>query len=904
MENKTLNRTVAAILFMTTSVVYFVTMAPTVVFWDVGEFIAAAWMLQVPHPPGSPLFLLITRAVLMIPFSEDIAVRAHSISAVTSALTVALLYLVTVKVIMHLRKPPESTWDKVTVYGASAIGALSLAFATTFWDNAIEAEVYGVSMFFLSLIVWLAMRWYERANQPGNEKYVLLIAYLIGLSIGIHLLALLTIFTVLIIIYIRNYEVNRATFLKLGLVAVAIFFVVYPGIVKWLPSLMIGELALGGRKIEDSNFLRAVPFLVIGAALYGVYYSIKNNLRLLNITVLSFLLIIIGYSTYTMVIIRSNADPPMNENEPKNLTRLVSYLNREQYGDAPVIERRYDPEPQKVAAMSRYSSDLDFMLRYQINHMYVRYLLWNYVGAAGDLQDSGVSWKDTWGIPFLLGLMGVYFHIRRDWKMAMPFVVTFIIMGVVLALFQNQQEPQPRERDYFYVGSFYVFSLWIALGVYGILESIRLLIQRKKIATLAGVAFFGISFAAVPLNMLMTNWRDHDSSKNYVAWDYSYNMLQSCAENAVLFTNGDNDTFPLWYLQDVEGIRRDVRIVNLSLLNTPWYIRQLKHQKPYGTATVPINLPDGRIDTITPIGFKPRDVEIPVPPEAYEAFGITDTSITNRGAIRWRMKPTYQVGDVGALKVQDLMVYDIVMTSGWKRPVYFAVTTAPSSKLGLDPYLRMEGLSMRLTPASTSHVDYGLTEEILQKNLLEEPETFSLGPQHGFRWRGLKDTTIYYNQNERRLMLNYRNSFIQLAFYYAEKNDRAKTLKTLNRMEEVISDENFPIDWRLIQPIATMYHRFGELERFEKYASKIEEISWRMIQRGQADIRRPFNAYQRLLEIYELQKRYQDALNVLNLVAEYYPDDSGVQTRIEQLKARISVDSAATVLPDTQTMRK
>ncbi len=333
MENKTLNRTVAAILFMTSSVVYFVTMAPTVVFWDVGEFIAAAWMLQVPHPPGSPLFLLITRAVLMIPFSEDIAVRAHSISAITSALTVALLYLVTVKVIMHFRKPPESTWDKVTVYGASAIGALSLAFATTFWDNAIEAEVYGLSMLFLSLIIWLAMRWYERANQPGNEKYVLLIAYLIGLSIGIHLLALLTIFTVLIIIYIRNYELNRITFLKLGIVAVIIFIVVYPGIVKWLPSLMI----------EDSVFLRAVPFLVISAALYGVYYSIKNNLRLLNITVLSFLLIIIGYSTYTMVIIRSNADPPMNENEPKNLTRLVSYLNREQYGDAAVFERRYDP---------------------------------------------------------------------------------------------------------------------------------------------------------------------------------------------------------------------------------------------------------------------------------------------------------------------------------------------------------------------------------------------------------------------------------------------------------------------------------------------------------------------------------------------------------------------------------
>ncbi|MFQ5798698.1 MAG: DUF2723 domain-containing protein, partial [Bacteroidota bacterium] len=485
MQNKTLNRIVAAIVFLTSSVVYFLTMAPTVVFWDVGEFIAAAWMLQVPHPPGSPLFLLVARVVLMIPFFADVAVRAHSISAITSALTVTLLYLVIVKVMMHFRKRPESIWDKVSVYGASAIGALSLAFGATFWNNAIEAEAYGLSMLFVALIVWLVMQWYERADQPGNEKYILLIAYLIGLSIGVHLLALLTIFTVLMIIYFRNYEIDRATFLKFGIVAVLVFFVVYPGIVKWFASLMDGDLTLGTTRIEDSNFLRGLPLLAIGAALYGIYYSIKKKIRLLNITMLSFILIIIGYSTYTMVIIRSNAEPPMNENEPRNMSKLVRYLNRAQYGNAPVFPRRYDRDPEKVAAMSRYSSDLDFMWRYQINHMYVRYLLRNYVGAAGDTQDSGVSWRDTGAIPFLLGLVGAYYHFRRDWKMALPFGVMFIVMGIVLALYQNQQEPQPRERDYFYVGSFFVFSLWIALGIYGILESIQSLAQRKEITTIA-----------------------------------------------------------------------------------------------------------------------------------------------------------------------------------------------------------------------------------------------------------------------------------------------------------------------------------------------------------------------------------------------------------------------------------
>ena len=904
MGNKTLNRIVATIVFLTALFVYVLTMAPTVVFWDVGEFIAAAWKLQVPHPPGSPLFLLVSRVVLMVPFFADVAVRAHSISAITSALAVMLLYLVIVKVIMHFRTLPESVWDKVSVYGASACGALSLAFSTTFWDNAVEAEAYGLTMLFVSLIIWLAMQWYERADQPGNEKYILLIAYLIGLSIGVHLLALLTIFTVLMIIYIRKYEINRATFLRFGIVSVILFFVVYPGIVKWFPSFMDGELTLGKTGIQDSNILRALPFLVIGAALYGVSYSIKNKLRFLNIAMLSFILIIIGYSTYTMVIIRSKADPPMNENEPKDLTRLVYYLNRGQYGDAPVFPRRYNVEPEQAAAMDRYSSDLDFMWRYQINHMYIRYLLWNYVGSAGDTQDSGVSWKDTWGIPFLLGLVGAYYHFRRDWKMAMPFIMTFIVMGVVLALYQNQQEPQPRERDYFYVGSFFVFSLWIALGIYGILESIRSLTKRKESTTLAAGIFFGISFVGVPVNMMRVNWHDHDESRNYVAWDYSYNMLQSCAEHAVLFTNGDNDTFPLWYLQDVDGVRRDVRVVNLSLLNTPWYIRQSKHQEPYGTPRVPISLSDGQIAAIGPTVWESRDMEIPVPKEAYEAYGITDTSITNRGAIRWRMNPTVQFGNSGALKIQDILVYDIIRTSNWKRPVYFAVTVAPSSRLGLDRYLRMDGLTARLTPGPSPGEDYGLSEEILRKNLFEEPETFSRGPQYGFKWRGLNDTTIYFNDNERRLMLNYRNAFVRLALYYGDRNDRQEALNTLNRMDQVISDEAFPIDWRLMADLALIHHRFGDLKKFDQYARKLEEICWQMIEGGHGDVGTYWNPYRILLDLYRLQKRHADALNVLNRIAELYPNDPSVKKRIAELQEQMKADSAAMIMGDTPAERR
>lgn len=897
MGNRLINRIIAAVVFLAAAAVFLKTMAPTVVFWDVGEFIAAAWMLQVPHPPGSPLFLLITRLVTMIPSFSDVAVRAHSISAITSALTVMFLYLVIVKVILHFRKPPETAWERISVFGASVIGALSLAFTTTFWDNAIEAEVYGFSMLFVAVIIWLTMRWYERADQFGNEKYLLLVAYLIGLSIGVHLLALLTIFTVLMIVYIRHYEVNRSTLIRFGIVSVVVFFVVYPGIVQWLPSLMDGEVTIGTLKVEDSTILRALPFLAIGAAMYGIYYSVKHRLRLLNLAMLSFVFIVIGDSTYTTVIIRSNAETPMNENEPSNLTRLVSYLNREQYGNAPIFPRRYDQESEKVQAMGRYSSDLDFMWRYQVNHMYIRYLLWNYVGPAGDEQDSGVSWKDTWGIPFLLGLIGVYFHTRRDWKMAMPFIVMFIVMGVVLALYQNQQEPQPRERDYFYVGSFYVFSLWIALGVYGILELLHSLPAKKEVLAVALGAVLGVCFAGIPLKLLLGNWHDHDRSRNYLAWDYSYNMLQSCAENSIIFTNGDNDTFPLWYLQDVEGVRRDIRVVNLSLVNTPWYIRQLKHDEPYGTPTVPISLTDAQITSIGATQWESRDMELPVPPEAYEEFGISDTSVTNLRAIRWRMNPTVQFGNVGALKIQDIMVYDILRSSAWKRPVYFAVTVAPSSKLGLDPFLRMDGLALRLAPAPSPDEDYRISVDILRKNLYDEPEGFSRTPEYGFKWRGLADTTIYYDENQRRLMINYRNSFFRLSYYYADRNDNDRAIATVNRMDQVISQKVFPIDWRLMADLAMFLHRVGETEQFERYAAELEKTCWLLIESGQGDVRTYWNPYRILLDLYEVQGRLSQALNVLSRLSASYPNDPSIQRRIAEVQEQMRVDSVRAVAP-------
>jgi len=893
MTHTFLNRTAAVVVFFVTMITYALTISPTVVFWDVGEFIAAAQMMQVPHPPGSPLFLLVTRIAMMIPFAADHAVRAHAFSALCSAMGIMFLYLVIVRVVTNFRGVPATVSDKVTVYGAAIIGALSLGFGTTYWANSIEAEVYGVSMLFLAAIMWLVIRWLDHADREGNEKYILFIAYLIGLSLGVHLLALLTIFPVLMIIYFRKYEFSSNGFIKLGIISVVVFGVVYPGIVKWIPGMMDGEFR-GGK----SDIISWVPWILIGASLLGVYYSYVEKKKMLHIALLSIVLIFVGYTTYTTVLIRSNANPPMNENDPSNLARLTSYLSREQYGDAPVMKRRYSNEPQHQGIYTNYTSDMDFLIRYQLNHMFFRYLGWNYIGQATDVQDAGVGWKDTWGIPFLIGLLGIYYQFKKDWKMWLVFVAMFIVLGPVLALYQNQQEPQPRERDYFYVGAFYVFSLWIALGVVALVDYVKKFIQEKRMAETLSFAVVGVFALAIPGNLARINWHDHDRSGNYVAWDYSYNLLQTCEKDALLFTNGDNDTFPLWYLQDVEGVRRDVRIVNLSLVNTPWYIQQMKNTPYYQEAkAVPISRTDAQIERIQPVAWEPRQMELPVPREAFERYGVTDTSLINKGRIGFLFRNTLQIGPTKALRVQDIMVQDIVYTNQWKRPIYFAVTVSPDSKIGLDQYLWFHGMAWRLEPRQVVDQDRSINPEVLAANLLTEPEGFSKTPQYGYKWRKVADPTVYFDENTTRMMVNYRSAFIRLALYYSNvTNQKEKGVEVLDRMEQLMPRAKIPMGWDLQSDIASFYHRLGREDKFDELASEVEPIAREMMKSGQVNMQSYYNPYRVLLEIYEVRKDYAKTLEVLRELAVMYPTDQGLKQRINETQALLATTKAS---PDT-----
>lgn len=893
MSHTRLNRIIGLAVFAVTLTIYFMTMSPTVVFWDVGEFIAAASMLQVPHPPGSPLFLLVTRLAMMIPFASDMAVRAHAFSATCSALGIMFLYLVIVRVVINFRGVPETVVDRIIVYGSGVIGALSLAFGTSYWDNSLEAEVYGASMLFLSSIMWLVLRWRERSDRPGNEKYILFIAYLIGLSLGVHLLALLAIFPVLMIIYFRKYEFSFGSFILFGLIASGIFFVVYPGIVKHVPDMLDGTFQ--GTK---SEFIKWVPYLLLGFAAYGVYTSYVRKQKLLHIGLLSILLIFAGYSTYTSVLIRSKANPPMNENDPSNLARLTSYLGRDQYGNAPLfLPRRYSNEPHQQRMYSQYSSDTDFLIRYQLNHMFFRYLGWNYIGQAGEQQDDGVRWQDTLAIPFLVGLFGLYYQFKKDWKMGVVFLAAFIILGPVLALYQNQQEPQPRERDYFYVGAFFVFSLWIAVGVVGIVDLLRDWLKQERLALPLSGGVVGILAVVIPVNMVRINYHEKDRTGNYVAWDYSYNILQTCEKDAILFTNGDNDTFPLWYLQDVEGIRRDVRIVNLSLVNTPWYIKQMKAKPYYAEAkAVPISIPEAQIETIAPTVFQPRQLSLPVPPDVLRQFDVTDTSIVNNGRIDFTMNNTLEFSGTKAIRVQDIMVRDIVFTNRWQRPIYFAVTVAPDSKIGLDEFLWFDGLAWRLEPRRISNANLGMEPDVVEQNLMDEPKDFYTTPHYGYKFRNVADPTVHFDENTTRLMINYRSAFMRLAEYYASGiHDTTKSVAALDRMETLIPRSKIVMGWDVAYIVGSFYRRLGRLDKYDEYAADVLSQAEAAISNGNINASSPsgYSAAAILLEMYEGRGDYQKLVHLWQEIAQAYPNDPSVRQRLAAAEAKLK----STTLP-------
>jgi hypothetical protein len=951
MNYKILHRITAALVFLITLIAYFATVQPSVSFWDCGEFVASAYSMQVPHPPGTPFFLILGRLFSMIPFVDNIALRVNTVSVLSSAFTALFLYLVAVKIIFnYMKKEPKNLFDALTVFVPAAIGALSLSFSDTFWFNGVEAEVYAHSTFYIAIVTWLMMVWNEKADEEGSEKYLILIFYLIGLSTGVHLMSVLAIVSVVMIVLFRKYITDEKTLKSTGIIFVihsAVIIVVamlmwmsqttstppnpadfgsgdmkyvatfglisllfmgalykkifqrnsfyipiivggialiavYPGLVKYFPKL-ISAIAK-----NDFTLDILVTFVIFGIVGYGIYWTSKNKKATFNLVLKCLFFAMLGVTSYAMMIIRANQDTPINMNSPKTFTELESYLNREQYGDFPTFMRRYSSEPHQMEIYTKYSNDLDFVWTYQINHMFNRYLFWNYVGRESSDQDSGVDWTDLFGIPFFVGLFGLYWHFKKDWKMASVFLVMFIFLGYLTAFYQNQQEPQPRERDYFYVGAFFVFSIWIALGMRGIIELITEKIKEQRAIKPFTIAILVLGFVAIPVSMLKANWFEHNRSRIYVPWDYAYNLLQSVEPNAVLFTNGDNDTFPLWYLQDVEGVRRDVRIANLSLLNTPWYIRQLKDTSPYGAQKINMSYSDQEIEQVGLSRWdKAQQMSIPVSPDIIKKYNITDSAVVKTGRLTWLMRNTAQYGDVKVIRTQDLIVLDIIAQAKWERPVYFAVTCSDDSRISLEEYLRMDGMALKIVPQKSQNrmIDY-INEPMLRKQLMEEPSGYSKNFQPGFKFRGLNDKTIFFDENHQRLTQNYRNAYLRLALYYLnqERNDK-KVIETLDMMDKRIPRAVIPMDYRIEHDIAKIYLTAGDIKQYEIYAKEVIAEAKKQIALNPRSYSNYYNPYEILLTHYENLKRYDEAIELLNHLGMLLPDDPSIQ----QMKNKFQV---------------
>jgi len=686
-------------VFAIATIVYLLTLERTASFWDCGEFISCSYKLQVPHPPGAPFFLLVGRMFSLLAMGnvQMVAFWINVSAALCSSFTILFLFwsITRLGIKLYPNRDMESLTDGqvLTLMVGGTIGSLIYTFSDSFWFSAVEAEVYAMSSFFTAFVFWAILKWELITDESAANRWMVLIAYMIGLSIGVHLLNLVVLPAMALIYYYKKASKPTIFGVILSL-AVSLFIILFimEGIIPGLPSLagnfeifFVNSMSL---PVGSGAFL--VIFLVLGGLIGGLLYSEKIKNSILNTALLSLTFILIGYLSYGIIPIRASYNPPINENDPSEVIKFVSYLKREQYGDRPLLygpsyssnvvdtyEKgslyRYDVKQKKyIAYMKRtgyvydhemflprmYSRGDDhprlymeklfgdeasmkpedyvptagdnftFMLKYQFGHMYWRYFGWNFVGRAGDIQDAGVysglipeknipheeanskARNAFLALPLILGLLGLVFMVVRSLQVTFVTAMLFFMTGLALVIYLNSPPVEPRERDYIYVGSFYVFAIWAGFGAMALVQLLTL--ERRLIAQVfeaaiskeqsietwqkinAGSQWRGIAGSTIiglGIVMLMATegWDDHDRSKRYHSVDSAKNLLNSCAPNAVLFTGGDNDTFPLWYAQEVEGFRTDVRVCNLSLLGTDWYIQQMK-RPAYESAGLPLSI--------------------------------------------------------------------------------------------------------------------------------------------------------------------------------------------------------------------------------------------------------------------------------------------------------------------------
>jgi len=943
--------------FAIAAMVYILTSEPTTSFWDCGEYIATSYKLMVGHPPGAPLFQLMGRFFSLFAFNDvtHVARMVNTMSALASGFTLLFLFLsITLFAKKIALKYGEMTEGKMyAILGSGLVGALAYTFTDSFWFSAVEGEVYATSSFFTAVVFWAMLKWEVVADKTTSVKWIILIAYLIGLSIGVHLLNLLTVPAMVFIFYFKKYKPTVKGIIFTFIISVAllggILYVIIPWIVKFAGKFELFFVNSIGLPFNSGTIIYFA--LIIGLILWGIYYTQKKKKLVLNTIVLCFTFLLIGYSSFLMLVIRSNANTPINENSPKNAIGLLSYLNREQYGETPLFygpyynapmtdaedgnpiytknektgkyvitnnkygtEPVYDPRyctvfprmwsqdsdlghPQAYRTWAgipknkpesyipTVGDNLSYLFSYQIGHMYVRYFMWNFVGRQNDLQGmggptegnwiSGIKWIDEmrlgpqenipesmknkatnkfYFLPFLLGLIGLYFHINKYSKDAFIVGLLFLFTGIAILFYLNQPPNQPRERDYAYAASFYAFAIWIGIGVMAIYNFItKLKVAQKIKQSYVAIITTAVCLLLVPAVLAKDGWNDHDRSNRYTARDFASDYLNSCAPNAILFTNGDNDTFPLWYAQEVEGIRTDIRVVNLSLLNTDWYIDQMK-SKVYKSDPVPFSMTleqfrDGSNrdfvyyyedttlvsknkfeDLKNIIQFIASDdpstkysiqrgkhnVDVATFPTKNFSIPVVTVKVLKNGTLTKDLaknvvsKVQWTLNRNGVNK-NYLMVLDLLATFNWDRPIYFATSSGPSTFLGLQKYFQLEGLAFRLVPANLPPNDYGdgyINTAIMYDNMMNK-----------FKFGNINNPNNYFDEETNLSMArNLRNSFARLALALVKEGKKDSALKVLDRSLEVIPESTVSLnEYSLMLPDA--YYKAGATDKANKIVS-------------------------------------------------------------------------------------
>jgi len=889
---KQMRRWFAALISFIVFIVYAETAQPTVPFWDCGEFIACSYSLSVPHPPGASLFLLLGRLASMIPLDFlaplfgltkiTVAHKMNLLSGMFNALAVGFLFLIitraTGKFFVKVNRAPE--YAIVLISGF--IGALLTAFAYTYWNNAVEAEVYGPAMMITNVVVYMAMLWYEKREKPGSDRYLVAIPYLLYLGIAIHLTTMVILPPIFLFIIFSSPEKRKDPFFWLTwivLFSVATTF-----------NLFLWAMAFG----LVFTFIGTIAAYMTGSGKStGKRKWVARSLGLSFITLfLAFLAF--GIASYTLI--RSAQDPLIDENDPETIEEFSSYMDRKQYGQQSMWELMFKRKGQWGNQFG--------------NHP--RMGFWGFFR----IQWSDIKTSANGIIPFAIGLFGIFFFFSKHKRFWLLIFLSLLICTVGLILYINFSDGtqgiklEVRDRDYFFTPGYMFFSAWIGIGIAAILAIFDKLRKQAKIPAAVTLAIIFL-FTLLPIVPLKANWYSHDRSKNFIPHDYAFNILNSCDRNSVLFTNGDNDTFPLWFLQVVENVRADVCIANLSLLNTNWYIKQLKTRTHYeytGTSRSNKTIKgkiwaDNDLDLKSQLNARGISLLSQNILEKRSQFGHDFVPIDLSDDKIDRLMP-YRTSSGEVIRVQDIMVKHLIehtkislntvvlpepdslgrtldSTYVFEPPIYFAVTVSPENKLNYGPYLRMEGLAYRLTGVAGERQ---VEPTIMKKYLFDD-----------YLFRGLDDTTIYKDDNSAKLLQNYTTAFMTLALEFRTRGDMTQAKEVMDRALDTL-----PYDWRVTMFSADIYSSVGDWERFDQLFDEVmvkDSANIRLV-RVFADVAYQKDRKEKLREIIEHARRANPDDETLFMASLGYMYQLG-----DTEKMNAAIEAWLEIHPDNEQLR-